>query len=73
MSKQTTKGLTEGQGGFLFFLGSVMEAELDFFMERVYLQSGLEKFSFNPLRGKQIDHLYVYFKKSHDSLKISCD
>ena len=38
-------------------------------MERVYLQSGLEEFLFNPLRGKQIDYLYVYFKKSHDSLK----
>ena len=26
-----------------------------------------------PLRGKQIDHPHVHFKKSHDSLKMSCN
>ena len=29
------------------------------FKEIVYLQPGLEKFSFNLLRGKQIDHPHV--------------
>jgi hypothetical protein len=28
---------------------------------------------FNPLHGKQIDHPHVYLKKSHNSLKRSCD
>ena len=41
--------------------------------DRVYLQPGLEESSFNPLRGKQKNHPHVYFKKSHDSLKMSCD
>jgi hypothetical protein len=39
----------------------------------VFLQPGLEESFFNSLRGKQIDYSHVYFKKSHDSLKISCD
>ena len=39
----------------------------------VFLQSGLEESFFNSLRGKQIDYSHVRFKKSHDSLKISCD
>ena len=30
----------------------------------------LEESSFNPLRDKHLNHLYMYFKKSHDSLKI---
>ena len=37
----------------------------------VFLQSGLEKSSSNPLRGKQIDHSHVYFKNSHNLLKMS--
>ena len=41
--------------------------------EHSFLQPGLKEFSFNPLRDKQIDHSCVYFKKSHDSLKMSCD
>ena len=44
-----------------------------YFTDRVYLQPSLEEFSFNPLRSNQIDYAYIYFKKSHDSLKISCD
>ena len=39
----------------------------------VFLQPNLEEFSFNPLRSKQINHLHVYFKKSHNSLKMPCD
>ena len=39
----------------------------------VFLQPGLDEFSFNPQCGKQIDHPHVYFKKSHDSLKMLCD
>ena len=39
----------------------------------VFLQPGLEESFFNPLCGKQIDNPHVYFKKSHDSLKTSCD
>ena len=42
-------------------------------LDKVFLQSGLEESSFNPLRSKQIDHPHVYFKKSQDSLKMSCD
>ena len=42
-------------------------------MDIVYFQLGLEESFFNLLRGKQIDHPHVYFKKSHDSLKMSCD
>ena len=42
-------------------------------MDKVYLQPGLEESSFNLLRGKQIDHPHVYFKNSHDSLKMSCN
>ena len=42
-------------------------------IDRVFLQLDLEEFSFNSLHGKQIDHLHMYFKKSHDSLKMSCD
>jgi hypothetical protein len=34
---------------------------------------GLEEFSYNPLHGKQIDYSHVYFKKSYNSLKMSCD
>jgi hypothetical protein len=43
------------------------------YMDRVYLQPGLEESSFNSLCGNQIDHPHVYFKESHDSLKMSCD
>ena len=35
-------------------------------LERVFLQPGLEESYYNPLRDKLIDHLRVYFKKSHD-------
>ena len=44
-----------------------------FFRDKVYLQPGLEKSSFNLLRDKQIDYPHVYFKKSHDSLKMAWD
>jgi hypothetical protein len=47
--------------------------DLELTKDRVYLQLGLKESFFNPLRGKQIDYPDVYFKKSHDSLKISCD
>jgi hypothetical protein len=32
----------------------------------VFLQPDLKESSFNPLRDKQINYLYVYFKKSRD-------
>jgi hypothetical protein len=35
-------------------------------LERVFLQPGLEESYSNLLRDKLIDHLRVYFKKSHD-------
>ena len=40
-------------------------------MDKVFLQPGLEESFFDPLSGKQIDHPHMYFKKSHDSLKMS--
>ena len=46
---------------------------LIFCLEIIFLQPSLEESSFNPLRGKQIDHLHVYFKKLLDSLKMSYD
>jgi hypothetical protein len=33
--------------------------------DRIFLQFDLEESSFNPLRGKQIDHPYVYFKNRY--------
>ena len=42
-------------------------------LDGVYLQSGLEESSFNLLYVKQIDYPYMYFKKSHDLLKMLCD
>ena len=57
-----------------FFISLMPQITIDqYVLDGVYLQSGLEESSFNPLRGKQIDHPHVYFKKSHDSLKMSCD
>ena len=41
--------------------------------DRVYLQPGLKESFFNLLCSKQIDHIHMYFKKSHNSLKILYD
>ena len=41
--------------------------------DKIFFQSGLKEYFFNSLHDKQIDHPHMYFKKSHDSLKISSD